>query len=80
MKLQERSYSTKVLRPKPLIHTEEDGSLIVVATSWGQPEHAQRALDEVGVARLAKQELLDIVQQVRLALHLHHEGCSINAR
>lgn len=47
MKLQERSYSTKVLRPKPLIHTEEDGSLIVVATSWGQPEHAQRALDEV---------------------------------
>lgn len=47
MKLQERSYSTKILRPKPLIHTEEDGSLVVVATSWGQPEHAQRALDEV---------------------------------
>ncbi|MDG0817064.1 hypothetical protein [Bdellovibrio svalbardensis] len=47
MKLQERSYSTKVLRPKPLIHSEDDGSLIVIATSWGQPEHAQRALDEV---------------------------------
>lgn len=47
MKLQERSYSTKIIRPKPLIHREEDGSLIVVATSWGQPEHAQRAMDEV---------------------------------
>ena len=47
MKIQERSYSTKILRPKPLIHREDDGSLIVVATSWGQPEHAQRALDEV---------------------------------
>lgn len=47
MKLQERSYSTKILRPKPLIHTEDDGSLIVIATSWGQPEHAQRAVDEV---------------------------------
>lgn len=47
MKLQERSYSTKILRPKPLIHTEEDGSLIVLSTSWGQPEDAQRALDEV---------------------------------
>lgn len=47
MKLQERSYSTKILRPKPLIHTEEDGSLIALATSWGQPEHAQRVLDEV---------------------------------
>ncbi|AFY00173.1 hypothetical protein [Bdellovibrio bacteriovorus] len=47
MKLQERSYSTKILRPKPLIHREDDGSLFVIATSWGQPEHAQRALDEV---------------------------------
>lgn len=47
MNLKERSYSTKTLRPKPLIHKEDDGSLIVVATSWGQPEHAQRAIDEV---------------------------------
>lgn len=47
MKLLERSYSSKIMRPKPLIHREDDGSLIVVATSWGQPEHAQRAMDEV---------------------------------
>lgn len=47
MILQERSYSTKILRPKPMIHREDDGSLIVIATSWGQPEHAQRAMDEV---------------------------------
>lgn len=47
MKIQERSYSTKVLRPKPLIHQQDDGALIVVATSWGPSEHAQRALDEV---------------------------------
>lgn len=47
MKLQERSYSTKVLRPKPLIHQQDDGALIVIATSWGPSEHAQLALDEV---------------------------------
>ncbi|MFM6927978.1 MAG: hypothetical protein ACKOX6_05905 [Bdellovibrio sp.] len=47
MKLQERSYSTKIMRPKPLVHSEEDGSLVVIATSWGQPEHAQRAIEEV---------------------------------
>ncbi|MGE5085500.1 MAG: hypothetical protein ACM3MG_04315 [Bacillota bacterium] len=47
MKIQERSYSTKIMRPKPLIHSEEDGSLVVIATSWGQPEHAQRATEEV---------------------------------
>jgi hypothetical protein len=47
MKLQERSYSTRILRPRPILHTEDDGSLIVVATTWGQPEHGQRAVDEV---------------------------------
>lgn len=47
MKIQDRSYSTKLFRPKPQIHQEEDGSLIVIATSWGQPEHAERARDEV---------------------------------
>lgn len=47
MKFQERSYSTKVLRPKPQVHWDEEGGLVVVATSWGQPEHAQRVLEEV---------------------------------
>lgn len=47
MKLQERSYSTKIIRPRPFIHQEEDGSLVVIATSWGQPEHGQRVLDEI---------------------------------
>lgn len=47
MKLQERSYSTKILRPKPLVYQQDDGGLIVIATSWGKAEHAQRALDEV---------------------------------
>lgn len=47
MKLQTRSYSTKVMRPKPVIHEEEDGSLIVIATSWGLAEHANRVVEEV---------------------------------
>lgn len=47
MKLQMRSYSTKMMRPKPVIHEEDDGSLIVIATSWGQPEHAHRVAEEV---------------------------------
>lgn len=47
MKMQDRSYSTKIIRPKPLVHQQDDGGLIVVATSWGKTEHAQRALDEV---------------------------------
>lgn len=47
MKISERSYSTKSLRPKPQVFHDEDGSLTVIVTSWGQSEHATRALDEI---------------------------------
>lgn len=47
MKLKERSYSTKNIRPKPLIYSEDDGSLIVIANAWGQQQHAQGVIDEV---------------------------------
>lgn len=47
MKIQERSYSSKIFRPKPYLHVEPDGSLLVVATSWGQPEHASLVADEI---------------------------------
>lgn len=47
MKVLERSYSTKTFRPKPHLVSEADGSLLVIATSWGLPEHAQMVADEV---------------------------------
>lgn len=47
MHIQERSYSAKTFRPKPYIHMEPDGSLLVVATSWGRAEHAQMTAEEV---------------------------------
>jgi hypothetical protein len=47
MKIKERCYSTKVIRPRPLVHLEPDGSLLVIANSWGQPEQAQNAMNEV---------------------------------
>lgn len=47
MKIQARSYSSKLFRPKPHVHLEDDGSLLVIATSWGQPEHAALVADEI---------------------------------
>ena len=47
MKTQSRSYSSQLFRPKPHVHAEEDGSLLVIATSWGQPEHAPLVADEI---------------------------------
>lgn len=47
MQITERSYNSKMIRPKPLIHVEGDGSLIIVATVWGMPEHGQRVVEEI---------------------------------
>lgn len=47
MKLEERSYSTKMHRPRPAIYIEPDGSFIIVSTSWGSPEHAQKVNDDI---------------------------------
>ena len=47
MKIEHRSYNSKRFRPRPHVHTEADGSILVVATSWGLPEHAALAAEEV---------------------------------
>lgn len=47
MKIQHRSYRGKSFRPTPLIHAEDDGSLLLIITSWGQPSMAERARDVV---------------------------------
>jgi hypothetical protein len=47
MKLLERSYSSKIIRPRPVVHAEEDGSLLIITTSWGDPEHASRLNDDI---------------------------------
>lgn len=47
MKIDERSYSTKTVRPRPAIHIEADGSFLVISTSWGSPEHADKVNEDV---------------------------------
>lgn len=47
MKLEQRSYSTKFLRPRPVIHAEPDGSLLVITISWGSPDLASRINEDI---------------------------------
>lgn len=47
MQLTERSYSGKILRPKPFLYVSEEKDLIIICTSWGPPEHAEKAIDEI---------------------------------
>lgn len=44
MKIEHRSYSGRLFRPKPEIHVEEDGSLAIIATPWGARSGAKKCL------------------------------------
>lgn len=45
MSFEQRSYSSKVFRPTPEVHIEDDGSFGVVATPWGGRSGAKKVID-----------------------------------
>jgi len=45
MDLVQRSYSGHTFRPRPLIEIEKSTNTIIIATSWGTPEHAQTVIE-----------------------------------
>lgn len=47
MALEERSYSGRLFRPKPAIHTQEDGQLIIVATPWGAKSGGEKTIQSM---------------------------------
>lgn len=47
MKISYRSYRGKSIRPSPLVHCEEDGSLLLIVTPWGQPSIAEKSIETV---------------------------------
>lgn len=47
MELTERSYSTNIFRPRPLIHWELDKQLLVVATNWGAKDTAEKIIANI---------------------------------
>lgn len=47
MVLKSRSYSTSAFRPTPLIWNSDEGDLVIIASSWGEQEHAQLVIDEI---------------------------------
>lgn len=45
MNFEERSYSGRLLRPKPETYLEEDGSFGVIVTPWGNRASARKVID-----------------------------------
>jgi hypothetical protein len=58
MKLAERSYSAKNFRPRPVIYSEPDGSLLIVTTSWGESDQAHRVNEDI--AKYVQAALADV--------------------
>jgi len=47
LKIEERSYSGRVFRPRPEIHCEENGTLCVIATPWGPRSTARKVVQTI---------------------------------
>lgn len=58
MKIEERSYSSKLHRPRPSVYLEPDGSFLLVSTSWGDPEHAQKVNNDI--AKYVQASMADV--------------------
>lgn len=66
MLLSERSYSGQLFRPRPEIHVEEGGHLIIIATPWGP--------------RAAAKKTIKVIQDYFLSLQQDEEVTSPFAR
>ncbi|MFP5518549.1 MAG: hypothetical protein ACLGGX_01495 [Bdellovibrionia bacterium] len=47
MKIESRSYSSKVFRPRPVTNVSSDENTLVIASSWGDQAIAERTIEEV---------------------------------
>lgn len=45
MDIEDRSYNGRSFRPRPEIHLEDNGQLLIVATPWGSRAAAKRVID-----------------------------------
>lgn len=47
MKFEERSYSSHIIRPRPLVYLDPSENFLVILTAWGANENLERILDNV---------------------------------
>lgn len=45
MKFQERSYNSKIMRPRPLVYQDQARGFILIMTPWGSQESCQKVID-----------------------------------
>jgi hypothetical protein len=47
MNFEQRSYNSEVFRPKPEVHFDPESRILIVATPWGSPSSARKAIQSV---------------------------------
>ena len=47
MKFEDRFYSSKLIRPRPIVYVDPNESYVIILTAWGATESTNRILDNV---------------------------------
>lgn len=74
MKWSERSFNTVHFRPRPQIHVEDDQSLILIGTCWGNSQVTQRVFDVSLKYIQAARSDLEVTSPFEFLPHLTNEA------
>lgn len=73
MKIQERNYSTKVIKPKPVVFQSPDQNMIVVMTCWGESGFKDRIFDEIQKFIFAAQGDIEVTSPFEMNTYLSRD-------
>ncbi len=74
MRLTERSFNTKLMRPKPMIYQDEGGDFILIMTPWGSAEDCQKVMDYVVQFLLTAKQDAELTTPFQNILNLSDEA------
>ncbi|MFN8789863.1 MAG: hypothetical protein ACK5Y2_00225 [Bdellovibrionales bacterium] len=74
MQLQERSYSSQVIRPRPLIYQDQAQGFLLMMTPWGSQEGCQKVMDFVLQFLLTSKQDSDLTTPFQSILSLSDEA------
>lgn len=77
MQIVERSYSSDVFRPKPLLHWDLDQRFLMIVTNWGSAESAQKIIQDFTKYVLAAQGDVEVTTPFEFLPQLTPEANSL---
>ncbi|MCB0414455.1 MAG: hypothetical protein KDD50_08985 [Bdellovibrionales bacterium] len=74
MQIEQRSYGGKLFRPKPIVHSEQDGRLFISATPWGSPVAAEKAVQMIVDYYMSAQQDRETTSPFEMITSINHQA------